>query len=104
MRITVRLADPDDELETVVDARDRRAFERSGRTALGLAGNASLADAVAAAPESYVAWVAWHALRRQLGRERVDTFGAFEARIVETITHADGTGDALLPDPTGRAT
>lgn len=93
--ISIVLADPDEEFTAGFDARDRRAFERDGRKALGLPAGTTLQDAVAGNPESYLVWIAWHALTRA-GLTTL-TYLELEARAVKVRTEA---GDAVLPDPT----
>lgn len=79
-----------------IDARDRRAFEVVGRKQLGMPLSMSLAEAVKVMPESWVLWLAWHALRRngQITQE-FDTFNdeVMDVKAVEV-------GEDELPDPT----
>ena len=93
MKIQLTLTDPEETLITEFDARDRRAFERAGYRALGLSG--PLQAAVQQIPDSYVAWLAFHALKRQ---GVIDcSFDEFDARLVDL----DPQGvDDELPDPT----
>lgn len=79
MKITAHLVDPEESIIVEFDARDRRAFERAGYKALGLSG--ALAEAIQRVPDSYMAWLLWHALRRQ---ELIDvSFDDFDARFVD---------------------
>jgi hypothetical protein len=94
--ISVVLVEPDEELAADFDARDRRAFERQGRSAIGVPASTTLEAAVAGSPESYIVWIAWHALTRT-GQTEL-TFKELEARTVKV--HMDGDEAELLPDPT----
>lgn len=87
-----------DEWPIEIDARDRRAFERLARQDIPTLPTGTLRDIAAAMPETYLAWLAWHASKRD-GRTDV-TFAAFEAELLEV----KGDGEAAeLPDPTQQA-
>lgn len=96
MKINVTLADPEEQVLTEVDARDRRAFERRGRKELSLPLNGSLQDVVQANPETYLAWLAWNSLVRAGGAAR---WADFEARVVATELVDAGEGNPF-GDPT----
>lgn len=96
MKLTVRLAEPEAEYTVDVDARDRRAFERDAGGQLKLPKGGSLRDVVNALPETYVAWLAWHALTVR-GSTLSLGWPQFDERLVEVVN--DGDGDAA-PDPT----
>jgi hypothetical protein len=99
MRLTVTLTDPPDVFDVEFDARDRRAFERAGARALGITG--PLQAAVQSMPDTYVAWLAWHATARRNGRE-VGGFDEFDARLIDVTPHEDepATESGDLGDPT----
>lgn len=93
MKATVILADPEERHEVEIDGRDRRAFERA-IPKLDLPVRA-VKDVAGACPETYVAFLAWHALTRG-GLDL--TFPAFETRLVEVIgVSQDATEDPTMP-------
>lgn len=102
MKLTIILADPEASEAVEIDGRDRRAFERIGRKALGFPQAGSMKDAVAAAPESYMIWLAYHALAVRGQRKEFGDWNAFEARVV--TAEAEDTEEDILGDPTSPAT
>jgi len=94
----VRLVDPEETLPANIDGRDRRAFEREGRHAIGLvvAPGQTLPDQLKQRPELWQTWVAWHALRRD--KLWTDDFAAFDARC-DGVTLAEGE-ELNSEDPT----
>lgn len=97
MKVLVLLSDPESRLPVEIDARDRRAFERDGTAALKLKGQ--LKDIIHAAPETYVAWLAWHALTRT-GALNIP-WTSFDKRLV-AVENEDEQDDVEgeLGDPT----
>ncbi len=91
MKLKLTLADPEEVILTEFDARDRRAFERAGYKALGLSG--PLQSAVQTVPDSYVAWLAFHSLKRQ--GLTTATFDEFDARLVDLDPEGGMEEDAL---------
>jgi hypothetical protein len=101
MKFHVRLVDPDEDFYIEPDARDMRAFELKGMRALGLKG--SCQEALNQAPQTWTAWIIWHAVERRGGRD-LGGYDAFEARLL--VTPRDESGDipdAALGNPTGPA-
>jgi len=99
MRLTVQLADPPETFDVDFDARDRRAFERAGAKAVGLSG--PLQAAVQTMPDTYVAWLAWHAAARRGGRTDLGGFDEFDARLLDVTPIEDDTPEGgELGDPT----
>lgn len=96
MKLTVHLADPEEEYHVEVDARDRRSFERLAVRDLGKIADGHLKDTINRVPEVYVAWLAWHALcvRTKVADLR---WVEFDARLVETETEDD---EEEAPNPT----
>jgi len=92
-KATVHLADPEESLVVEVDGRDRRAFEVRGRRDLGLP-MGELQEQIKAAAESWMAWVCWHAAKRD--GLAVGTWQEFDARLVGV----EPDEDSLPPDPT----
>lgn len=85
-----------------IDARDRRAFEKSGFRDIGVSQRAPIRDIAAAQPETYTTWLAWHAMVRS--GATVERYADFEARVVALREEdADDAAD-LLGDPTAPAT
>jgi hypothetical protein len=102
MKAGITLCDPEESLAVEIDARDRRAWEVKGRKACGLPAG-PLRDVIREAPETYVAWIAWHAAAVRGGRKDLGDFAAFDARLAE-VSDFDAGEDELLGDPTGPAT
>ena len=107
MRLTATLVDPDEVLTIEIDARDRRAFERAGARAMGLSGN--LQAAIQTMPDTYLAWLAWHAAARRGDRDDLGSFDDFDARLADVASidvDEDGeeAGGGELGDPTKPAT
>ena len=99
MKIEITLVEPEEHLVADFDARDRRAFERVGCKDIGLTGPA-LIDGNPRMPESQLAWIGWHALRRD---NQIDMpWLMFEARCAQATAVTDDD-DAGLGDPTGPA-
>lgn len=92
MKVTLTLLDPEESVIVEFDSRDRRAFERAGYKALGLSG--PLQDAIQRIPDSYVTWLAWHALKRQ--GMTTESFDVFDGRLVDM----DPEGEESETDPT----
>jgi hypothetical protein len=93
-KATVHLADPEQQIVVEVDGRDRRAFEIKGRRDLGLP-QADLQTQIKSAAESWMAWVCWHAAKRD-GAE-VGSWAEFDARLVGVEPEED---DPVPMDPT----
>lgn len=94
-KATIVLVDPEERHVVEIDSRDRRAFEVVGRRDLGkeLAGM-PLTEVLRAVPETYAAWLAWHALTRT---KTIDTpWPEFSERFLE----AQGWADEPELDPT----
>jgi hypothetical protein len=94
VKATVVLCDPEEQFPVVIDGRDRRAFERR-RDALGFSPG-PIKDAAAEAPETYVAFLAWHALSRVADVGEFDSFN--DRRLVEVVDLTPDSSDE--PDPT----
>lgn len=101
MKIEILLDGPEEQLVVDFDARDRRAFERVGGRDVGLVGPA-LVDGNPRMPESQLAWIGWHACKRQ-GLLTL-TWAEFEARCAAATANLDDDPDNGLGDPTGPAT
>ena len=101
MKATVHLTDPEEHLPVEVDARDRRAFERVAKRELGAAAQGHLKDVINNIPETYVCWMAWHALTV---RTRASTLSwqDFDNRVVEVEMLEDADEmDPTQPGVTG---
>jgi hypothetical protein len=101
MKIRLTLDGPEEVVAVDVDARDRRAFERAGATAVGLkrSGSDFLTDVRSQMPETYSIWLAWHALAKRGGRTDLGTFDEFDARVADMDTD-DAATPSDLGDPT----
>ena len=96
MKVVLGLSDPEEQFTVEVDARDRRAFERAGANALGLKG--ALQDEIRRIPDSYIAWLSWHAARRT---GLIDVgYDDFDKRLTDIDPDVSGVEDP----PTGPAT
>lgn len=83
-----------------VDARDRRAFEKTGYRDLGIAQRIAIKEVIALQPESYMAWLAWHALVRD-GRK--ESWVEFEPKVISVVLNDVVETEDALADPTMRA-
>lgn len=102
MKIEITLADPEEQFVVDFDARDRRAFERTGGRDIGLSGPA-IVGGEPRMPESWLAWIGWHAAKRQGVFDL--TYPDFEARCMGATAEVDDQEEpAGLGDPTGPAT
>jgi hypothetical protein len=99
VKITLTLTDPEDQMVVDFDARDRRAFERAGYKALGLSG--PLQAAVQTIPDTYMAWLCWHAAKRA-GLTDLP-FDDFDNRLLD-FEPDEHDAEELLGDPTKPAT
>lgn len=90
MKATVRL--PTTEYVVDIDARDRRAFERQSDVALPPTG--SLQELAQRMPETYLAWLAWHASKRE---GVAMSWREFDEVLLE-VSQDEGGDD--MPDPT----
>lgn len=101
MKVTVHLADPEETVIVDVDGRDRRAAEMSLGRILGRPASVPWVDLLQTAPETALAWQAWHAARRTGEPFGSADWQTAEARILELeIDPADETAGEILPDPT----
>lgn len=99
MKATVHLVDPEDRIAVEVDARDRRSFERIAKRDLGRVADGPLKEVIGAIPETYILWLAWHALA--IRTKAIDlTWPDFEARTVEVEVEDDE--EEAETDPTER--
>jgi hypothetical protein len=95
----VRLADPHEVLQVEQDARDRRAAEVRFAAVVKAKPGTPLRTIVEGWPETWGAWIHWHAATRQgLTSEPWDRWSE---RVVDIDAPDDG---AALPDPTGPVT
>ena len=94
MKVTVVLENEEHRVE--VDARDRRAFERLARADIGPSfPKGSLRDVVQTIPETYLAWLAYHATKRA-GYLGEITWVEFERQLLEVQAETE-EGDGLDP-------
>lgn len=96
MKATITLADTET-MVVDIDARDRRAWEREARSYIDNLPQGDLRTVAAAMPETYVAWLAWHACGRE-GLTRL-SWQTFEGQLLE-VDSDEETGTGGLPDPT----
>lgn len=96
MKATVVLADTEP-MVVDIDARDRRAWEREARNYIDALPQGDLRAVAGAMPETYVAWLTWHACTRE-GLTRL-SWQAFESQLLEVDSDESDTGGGL-PDPT----
>lgn len=96
-KATVVLCDPDERVAVQLDARDRRAFEMA-RTGLGLP-RGPVKEIAAEFPDTYVGYMAWHAMKRARNGTTPD-WATFSERLadIEFIGKEDDD-----PDPTKAA-
>lgn len=104
MKLTVRLADPEAVEIVEVDGRDRRAFERFGRRALGLPATGTIREVILSAPELYSAWLGYNALVTRGKRTEFGKWEDFEARVLECTTEDIDEAEGIFGDPTTPAT
>lgn len=91
----MRLAEPEESYPIEIDGRDRRAFEREARRELGPTINGPLQDVIRSMPETYLLWLAWHALKR--GGTAIP-WADFEARTV--LVESEDDEEELVPTVT----
>lgn len=104
MKAILKLDSPEEILETEIDARDRRAFERVGTKETGVPIRSTIQETVRSAPETYMGWLAWHALMRVNGKQEIGDWISFERRLISVdIPEIELEEEHPFGDPTRAA-